>query len=194
MLEISLDALVSKSYDDHGGQNNFYPLRVCSAHNLMYQSSAARMEDIGESAPNGHSILAFNHYFRWPFELGANYTDVDNVVWRIECAGRDLDLKGGTAYPFVVVFDVVNGHQVPSSGRYWLRSKPLDIGTFKDPAINQFTVPSNTGWVCTFSRAGAVVNAPASPDLRYIECVGVGFQDYQSIPTGDFGIKSFRIG
>lgn len=180
--------LIPNAYDDFGGGNHFHPMPL-SPEGIFYQDDAIRNWDVGETPD---SILFWNWYFKWD-KVPADYRDVDNVVWRIDAAARNLDLKGGTAYPFVVVADVVNGQSVPSSGRYYLQSKPLTLGTFASPHVNQFTVPSSSGWVCTFSRAGNISAMPASPDLRYVEAIGCVIHGASSLPTGDIGLKLFQI-
>lgn len=183
---------IPQAYDDFGGGNHFRPLFL-SEEGIFYSTEAIRHADDGETPD---TVLAWNWFFKWDRDSPDDYRNVDNVTWRIDLAGENLDLKGGDVYAFVLVADVVGGQTVPSSGRYWLESHPLTVGTFTSPHANIFTVPSSSGWTCTFSRNGgipSIPNMPAAPDLRYIECIGVGFKGWSAEPTGKFGVKLFQI-
>ena len=184
-----------QGYHDHGG-NTFLPFIESGYQSIDLETV---LEDLGENSPTGRSHLPVNLYFAQNPQ-DPNYRNIDNITWTFELAGENLDLKGGTLYSFVVVADSVpalypsGNHQPPSSGRYWQRGKPLTAGVLPTFASNSWGVPSSSGWWGSFSRAGAVVNMPANPDLRCIEAIGVGVQDHTAQPTGILACRLIQLG
>lgn len=193
------------AYDDGGGAfNNFVPYQQ-NGHFTIDLADCA--EDVGDiSAINGlPTILVFNWYFRRTSQ-DTNYHNIDNKALFFWLAGEDINLYGGQINPFVVIFDYAPEfcptapHQPPSSGRYWLNTQPLALGTFPTFAETGFYVPNNNGWDRSYSRPGHSPLNPQPPaplrpppELRALEALGFGIQGHSQFPTGKIHVESVSV-